>query len=154
MTCSSGALAELGDALVREAHPLGLAHQLRGQRPASLSSFSISTMFRILRTKNASHLVRSAIFSIGHAPAERLGDGAQPLVGGDRSAPASSSSSFQFSGSRSMRSDLQRADGLHEALLEGAADGHDLAGGLHLGAQRRSPVRNLSKGQRGILTTT
>ena len=39
--------------------------------------------------------------------------------------------------------------------LEGAVDRHDLAGGLHLGADdRRSPEANLSNGQRGILTTT
>ena len=33
-----------------------------------------------------------------------------------------------------MQADLQRPHGLHQRGLEGAVDGHDLAGGLHLRA--------------------
>ena len=43
--------------------------------------------------------------------------------------------------------DLRAADGLHQGGLKGVGDGHDLAGGLHLGAQASGWRRaNLSKG--------
>ena len=46
---------------------------------------------------------------------------------------------------------LQRADGLHEGALKGVADGHDLAGGLHLGAQGAAGGGELVEGQPGQL---
>ena len=42
-----------------------------------------------------------------------------------------------------LRADLQRADGLEQALLERAADAHDLARGLHLRAERVGGGREL-----------
>ena len=42
-----------------------------------------------------------------------------------------------------LRADLQRADGLEQALLERAADAHDLACGLHLRAERVGGGREL-----------
>jgi len=46
---------------------------------------------------------------------------------------------------------LQRADGLHQRALEGVGDGHDLAGGLHLGAQGAAGGSELVEGQAGDL---
>ena len=47
--------------------------------------------------------------------------------------------------------DLQRADRFQQALLHGASDAHDLAGGLHLGAQGVVGVSKLVKGETGHL---
>ena len=49
---------------------------------------------------------------------------------------------------------LEAAERLVERRAEGAVDGHHLAGRLHLRAERRSAVGNLSNGKRGSLTTT
>ena len=46
---------------------------------------------------------------------------------------------------------LQGADGLHQRALEGVGDGHDLAGGLHLGAQGAAGGGELVEGQAGDL---
>ena len=46
---------------------------------------------------------------------------------------------------------LQGADGLQDALLEGPADGHDLAGGLHLGAEAVAGGAEFVKGEPGHL---
>ena len=46
---------------------------------------------------------------------------------------------------------LQGADGLHQGPLEGVGDGHDLAGGLHLGAQGAAGGGELVEGQTGDL---
>ena len=47
--------------------------------------------------------------------------------------------------------DLRAPDGLHEGHLEAGADGHDLAGGLHLGAQLAGGVGELVEGPLGHL---
>ena len=44
---------------------------------------------------------------------------------------------------------LQRADGLHQGTLKGVGNGHNLAGGLHLGAQSTAGGGELIKGQAG-----
>ena len=49
---------------------------------------------------------------------------------------------------------LQRAHRLHQRPLEGVADGHDLAGGLHLGTQGAAGSGELVKGQAGDLQHT
>jgi hypothetical protein len=49
---------------------------------------------------------------------------------------------------------LQPAQGLLQRLLEGAADGHDLADGLHLRGQPGIGPGNFSNAKRGILVTT
>ena len=46
---------------------------------------------------------------------------------------------------------LHGAHRLHQRLLKGVADGHDLAGGLHLGAQGAAGVDELVKGPAGEL---
>ena len=47
--------------------------------------------------------------------------------------------------------DFQRTDGLQEAFLQGSADAHDLAGGLHLGAQGVFRGGKLVEGEPGEL---
>ena len=49
---------------------------------------------------------------------------------------------------------LEGADRLEQRRAELAVDGHRLAGGLHLHAERAVGDGNLSNGQRGSLTTT
>jgi hypothetical protein len=49
---------------------------------------------------------------------------------------------------------FQAAQGLLEGFLEGAADGHHLAHGLHLRGQAVVGSGNFSKAKRGILVTT
>ena len=47
--------------------------------------------------------------------------------------------------------DFQASEGLLQALAEGAADGHDLADGLHLGGQDRVGLGELLEGPAGDL---
>ena len=49
---------------------------------------------------------------------------------------------------------FQGADGLHQTGLEAVADGHDLTGGLHLGAQSTAGGGELIKGQAGDFQNT
>jgi hypothetical protein len=49
---------------------------------------------------------------------------------------------------------LQPAQGLLQGLLEGAADGHDLADGLHLRGEPGVGGGNFSNAKRGTLVTT
>ena len=46
---------------------------------------------------------------------------------------------------------LQAADTLHQALLHGAADTHDLTGGLHLGGKLVGSLGELIEGEAGKL---
>ena len=87
------------------------------------------------------------------APAHQLGDGEEPVVLGDLDI------AHQVGGGLLVEllvvdvvdADLQTADALQEGLLHGAADGHDLAGGLHLGGQAVVGGGELVEGEAGQL---
>jgi hypothetical protein len=116
---------------------------------------SSSTMLRIFSMKNRSIWVASQMRPC-RPEAHQLGDGVEPVVGAvaDVFQQLLPGPGVELGPCDVAHADLQRAHGLEHALLDGAAHGHDLAGGLHLRGQVLLASVNLSKGKRGIFITT
>ena len=86
-----------------------------------------------------------------HAVSQQLGDGVDPIVGalGHIAQQLVGFHVVKFFHVQVVYADLQRADGLQQALLNGAAHAHHLAGGLHLGAEPVVGGGELVKGEAG-----
>ena len=89
----------------------------------------------------------------GDAARDSLIKEEQPLVGclADGRKDFLDGKACEFRAPGRIHRDFRAADGLHQRLLEGLRDGHDLAGGLHLRAQRAPPVDELVKRPLGEL---
>ena len=87
------------------------------------------------------------------APAQGLGHHKEPLIVDVHQAVLDllGIQLVQTGQAEGLHRQLQGADGLHQRPLEGIADGHHLAGGLHLGAQGAAGGGELVKGQAGQL---
>ena len=84
----------------------------------------------------------------GHdAAAQRLADVEQALVvrAGDALLDLRVGLGLDVRGDHALELDLAAAHGLHQRALEAVVDGHDLAGGLHLGAEGVVRIHELVK---------
>ena len=88
----------------------------------------------------------------GHAGLHGLKDGEQPVVVYPAE-PLLNGGGVVLVGLavQGVHADLRAPDGLHQGHLEAGGDGHDLAGGLHLGTQGPGGVGELVEGPLGHL---
>ncbi len=147
-----GAFGEGGDALVRESHPLGLAQSLGGQR-----------LFPELplHLHQVAHLAHEELVPLGpggdlrqrHAPADGLGHDEEALVGGDLELLLDHlvgpllRLQVDRSISRERMAFMMPSSMVRPMAMTSPVDFIWVPSLL-------STVRNLSKGQRGIFTTT
>ena len=139
---------EGGDPRVGEAHLLG---------PAQGVAVQMSVIQGVLHIHNVLEAVEEPQVVLGdlvdllrrEAPAQRLGHHKEALVVDVRQ-PLLDIFRVQLVQARHTQGfhrQLQAADGLHQRPFKGVANGHDLAGGLHLGTQGAAGGGELVEGQ-------
>ncbi len=126
-------VGESGDDVIGEAHALGAPQQ---------GVIDLGGLQRPLHVDDVLYLVKEVSVPFGqgrdgihgHPAPQRLGDGEDPLVRGGRQL-----GEYPVLGPvqrvEVLLVDLQGANRLQQPLLHRTADGHDLAGALHLSAQ-------------------
>ena len=146
------AAGEPGDGGVRVAQALALDIQLLGELALLELPLVGQQVQEFIEEPAVDHGLLMELLH-GDAPLEQLVHGEQPLVGGvhgdvPQVLVALRGELGQVQG---VQGDLRPPDGLHQGHLKGVADGHDLAGGLHLGAQLPLGVDELVEGPLGEL---
>ena len=137
---------QTGDILVREAHLFGGGKDSDIPRCARDDLLEVDDVLDLVEEEHVD-LGRVADQAEVGAEADQLGDGVDAVVGAvdDVFQQLLLRHAVKFGHVAVADADLQRADGLEQALLDGAADAHDLAGGLHLGGQLVRGVGELVK---------
>ncbi len=149
---------QLGDLGVGEAVALGLAQQVERHRALVAGGGDA-----LLHLDDLAHVVEEP--GVDLRQVGDVGDGHAVLEGvlhveeavgvrpGELGAQLLRLDALLADAVQAAEADLQPAQALLQRLLEGAADGHRLADGLHRAVSVSSAPGNFSKAQRGILTT-
>ena len=147
-----GLLPQPGDVLVRESHDLGLF------QPFGVAHMELQGFLHVYDVLDGVQEVRCDLGQFvdllhGNAMVEQLGYG-EDIVGtelADVRQHLVHGHIVEFGMVNVVLTAFQRADALQEGFLQVGADAHDLAGGLHLGAQLVGGGSELVEGEPGQL---
>ena len=149
-----GHVPELGQILVGEAHALGFLQQ--GQIPGVGFQF-LFKVHDLLDLVQEHHVNLGDVADTGvvYSQPHELGNGIDPVVGAlldvFQKLVHRHVLPVKLVGVDVAHAGFQGLDSFQEALLKGAAHGHDLAGGLHLGGEGVGAVFKFIKGETGNL---
>ena len=150
--CALVHVPQPGDAGIGEAQLLRLAQGLRVHGMLGHDALKVHDLLEGLEEEGRD--LGGLVDAIhGNAQTQQLRDGVEVVVAefGDVAQQLLGGFAVELGHVDVVDADLQRAHGLQQALLEIAADAHDLAGGLHLGAQTVAGRRELVEGEAGQL---